>query len=320
MGISVKEYQVAMETFGAKRLPDGRGTRYYDYIVPVFQVADVVFRHSASYYVVNGASDTIINNAMAEFNEKHPGGKNFWYGEIHSVKGLLTVACMLENKYTKELVEELVNETYKNLLSSKRIRNKRTVSKYEFPSMKEPTVALMEELRKLLDEFDNIVNPFCNRELTIREPGTYMNKINIGIAEEDDAEYTYLNLDAKTVETTYTLNKQPGTWSYVAESSEGHANDFKHTYIYHYRSKHFENEDEIVYLWHMESDKYEELPGNIRLKISLITGLAWNANEENKAKLATQNQIKSIIAYLKQMIVDIKRVIIDNITEQRDVC
>ena len=27
--------------------------------------------------------------AMAEFGETYPGGDNFWFGEIHSVKGLL---------------------------------------------------------------------------------------------------------------------------------------------------------------------------------------------------------------------------------------
>ena len=118
MGISIKEFQMAMEAYGAKRLADQSGSRY-DYLVPCFEVRGVHFLHSGSYYIVQREQkvpDDIFNEAMAMFGEKHPGGDNFWWGETHSVKGILTLVALLEGRYSKELIDELTNETYKKLL------------------------------------------------------------------------------------------------------------------------------------------------------------------------------------------------------------
>ena len=72
MGLSISEFRIAMETYGAKRLDDTRGTRY-NVKVPCFSVGDVIFLHSGSYYIVNRGreiSDEIMKRAMAEFNEE----------------------------------------------------------------------------------------------------------------------------------------------------------------------------------------------------------------------------------------------------------
>ncbi len=104
MGISIAEFQVAMEAYGAERLPDRKGIRFKD-AVPCFYVRGITFVHSGTYYIVQQgakASKEVMNEAMAEFGEKSPGGENFWFDGIHSVRGLLTLAAMLENKYSKE--------------------------------------------------------------------------------------------------------------------------------------------------------------------------------------------------------------------------
>ena len=164
MGISISEFRVAMETYGAKRLPDREGSRY-SIIVPCFAIGDVEFLHSGSYYVIqcgNKAPEEIMNKAMAELGEKDPGGDNFWYGGIHSVKGMLTIAAMLEGKHSSEFVNELTNTTYKNLLECSLIQ---TNVEIPFNSNHSPK---MEELRKTLAEYSNIVNPFGND--TVNEP------------------------------------------------------------------------------------------------------------------------------------------------------
>ena len=158
MGISIAEFRVAMETYGAKRLPDQEGSRY-NILVQCFTIGDVNFLHSGSYYIVrrgNRAPDEIMDKAMAEFGEKHPGGDNFWWGEIHSIKGILTLAAMIEGKYSKELINELANTTYKKLLECSLIQ---TNVEFPFQSNQSPK---MEELYKKLAEYSNIVNPFGN--------------------------------------------------------------------------------------------------------------------------------------------------------------
>lgn len=116
-GITIREFQVAMETYGAERLSNCSGSRS-GVSVPCFNVAGTKFFHSGSYYIVYREKDVpeeIIKLAMAEFGEKHPGGDNFWWSTVHSIKGMLTLAAMLEGKYSKEMVDELTNKTYKKL-------------------------------------------------------------------------------------------------------------------------------------------------------------------------------------------------------------
>lgn len=97
MGISIREFEVAMETYGATRMKDRYGSRFR-ILVPCFYVRGVEFYHSGSYYIVTGnqkVPDEIMNQAMAEFKETHPGKDNFWWGEIHTVRGILTLVAML---------------------------------------------------------------------------------------------------------------------------------------------------------------------------------------------------------------------------------
>ena len=64
MGISIAEFRVAMETYGAKRLPDRAGSRTGT-DVPCFAIGDVLFLHSGSYYIVQQG-----NNVPKEINTK----------------------------------------------------------------------------------------------------------------------------------------------------------------------------------------------------------------------------------------------------------
>ena len=117
-----------------------------------------------------------MNRAMAEFGEIHPGGDNFWWGEIHSIKGILTLAAMLENKYSKELINELTNETYKRLLSGSFI-----TKNVEFPFCN-PTTPKREKLYQLLMKYSDIVNPFGNEQFSIKEPIQYLDTVGVNLS------------------------------------------------------------------------------------------------------------------------------------------
>ena len=307
MGISIREFQVAMEVFGAKRLEDKIDQRFGHRRLPVFEVAGIRFHHSGSNYILHEASDVILREAIKKSGKKDSG----WY-EIYSVKLLFIVACMLENKYTAKRVEALLSETYRRLLSSELVRKKKNISKYEFPSMKESKTALMNELCKLVEELDELVNPFGNEELTFREPGTYMDKVRIEMDEVDD-EYVKIILRAYAVKTTYLFKPAIGERSYQVEFNEWQVKG--DTSISHYRSKYKNAEDEIIFINYKEGASYGNILGNIRLKISLTTGLAWDDYKAVLPKPATQKQIKLMIEHLNRAIINIKRGIIDNITE-----
>ena len=88
MSITIREFQVAMETYGAERSSD-YCVSGNNVLVPCFNVAGTYFIHSSSNYIVQRGKrvpEEILICAMAELGEKHPGGKNFWWGQIQSLE------------------------------------------------------------------------------------------------------------------------------------------------------------------------------------------------------------------------------------------
>ena len=68
MGISITEFRFAMETFGAKPISTNDESCY--------TVRDVEFSHSGSNFIIKRSNKDygeILDKAMAEFGEKHPG-------------------------------------------------------------------------------------------------------------------------------------------------------------------------------------------------------------------------------------------------------
>ena len=63
---------------------------------------------------------------------------------------------MLESKYTKELVDQLTNETYRKLLSSPLIKGNA-----KLPFKKASISQKWKEFYKLVLVYDNIANPYC---------------------------------------------------------------------------------------------------------------------------------------------------------------
>lgn len=313
MAISIQEFRETMETYGATRLDDCKCS--YDFLVPCFKVGGVVFVHSGSYYVVQEGltrvSGDIMNQAMEALGEKYPGGDNFWYGEIHSTKGLLTVVSMIENKYSKEFVEQLTAETYKKLLQCSLIQKNVDILSNELHSSK------FEELTNLVKEFDDVVNPYGSKQFKIKEPIQYLDKVRIGIGfrlREENEEHGKISLFTPQIETTYNVDKYG--WSYSAchkiKSREGCWIFLGHYYDNGNDSNHV---DEVVYLDYTNKGQYEDHPDNIDLRISLKTGMAWTTFKEEQATLATDEQIQNVINHMKMLIEMVRKSIISNIVE-----
>ncbi len=306
MGISITEFRVAMETYGAKRLPDQEGSRY-NVLVPCFTVRDVQFLHSGSYYIVQRGSKVpkeIMDKAMAEFGEKHPGGDNFWWGETHSIKGILTLAAMIEGKYSKELIDELTNTTYKKLLECSPIH---TNVEFPFRSNNSPK---MEELRKKLAEYSNIVNPFGNNTFNFKEPIEYLDRVKLSFKEGKHLGVD-LTLNGKSSQAWY--NDDFNGWCYdtTIYIQKNRKNGYINLGHYYGNGNDHRVVDEVVRLYYKkDAERYADHPDDIDLRISLKTGLAWKTYEEEQATPATDEQINIMIAYLNTSIRKIKKRII----------
>lgn len=317
MGISIREFQVAMETFGAERLPNREGSRYR-ILVPCFQINGIQFFHSGSYYIVHRGNDVpndIMNHAMAEVGETHPGGDNFWWGEVHSIKGLLTLSTMLRGDYSKELVDELTNNAYKKLLECSLIK-----SNVEFPFEFSTYSPKMQKLRKLLEEYSNVVNPFGNDKFKIKEPIGYLNKVKVELSaghEESADAYARLRLKSQSIETIFCIDSDGWSYKSSVPVQKNHKNGCINFYHYYENGSKNTNVDEVVYLDYMVKGKdgtfFKNLQDKIDLRISVKTGLAWKTYKEDEAAPATDEQLDVMIAHLKMSIKKLKRRLINNI-------
>ena len=177
--ISIREFQITMWLLGAKRLEDKKGSRY-DIPVPCFEVADIHFLHSGSYYIVQRKGKVpkeIREKAMTECDEKYPGGQNFWHDEIHSVKGLCTIVLMLQNRYDKQTAKEFTSEVYRIFFEKPWL----SYNRKRFCKGAKDT--LTRELHYMILEFHDITNPFGCLEFKKKQPIEYVDKINISFGD-----------------------------------------------------------------------------------------------------------------------------------------
>lgn len=317
MGISIQEFQKTMEILGAQRLNDRKGSRY-DVFVPCFRINRTQFYHSGTYYVVNSGGEIpskIMDCAMEAVGEKDPGGRNFWWGEVHSVKGMIVLATMMKGNYSKELVDELTNKVYKQILDNSLIKKN-----IEFETEFRTISPKMQKLYKLLKEHRNVVNPFGIEGVKIKEPVKYIDKLDIKFSKSEKNEGSYWLTLKNTSYETY-LRNSPTGWCYRSEIylQENQKSDF--ILLIHYYEKESSNtvEDEIIYLkYNMKKDVDTEAENEVEgvdLRFSLKTGLAWKTYKEKAAQPITDEQLDCIITNLKISIRYLKKNLICNMIE-----
>lgn len=318
MGISFQEFSTAMETYQAIRILGQNGTRF-DIPVPCFNVVGIDFLHSGSYYIVQRggkAPEEIMNRAMAEFGETYPGGDNFWYGEIHSVRGILTLVLMLEGRYTKELVNQLTNETYKKLLSSPLIKGNA-----KLPFKKASISQKWKEFYKLVLEYDSIANPFCKNADLLKNPSEYLDKVNISVSfdkNSDIASKVRFKLDNKNSSTDFDDNSEGWYYHTNGWNDAEKGDESGYTSMGHYYNNGVDRQpiDEVVYLDYTTGGGYKERPGDVDLRISLMTGLAWKTYKEKEARPVTDKQLEIMIFHLKRSIERAKSTILDEMIKR----
>lgn len=308
MNISIEEFKIAMEMFCAKRLQDQ--PCMYGYPVPCFEVKGINFLHSGSSYITtqkNKVPETVMNQAMSEFGEKDHGGENFWLGDTFSVKGILTIAAMLEGRYTKELINKLHNETYKKLFDCPLIQNNDIIPFQELLSPK------MEELRKLLFEYDNMINPFgninSNINIKLKDPIEYSEKIKICFSSDEN--HTLLRFFTSESKIEFHTSTEGLSYStkILTNPEIGNVWIIDHYYI---KESDTETADECISLSNTTGGGYLKHPGDFDLIISMKTGLTWKMHHEKQATPATDEQIEIMITNLKIIIKDIQRIFVSN--------
>lgn len=303
MSITIFEFREAMKIYGdrAKRIPDEMGSRY-NVNVPCFEIAGITFKHSANGYIIQTGEkkipDEIMDQAMGVFDEKYPGRNHYWHEEIHTVAGMLTLAAMLDGKYSKEFVNELIDETYKKLIKRIDISNYEEISIYSSTEIK--------HLYELLQIFKQLVNPFGNLTGNFKNPAEYIDKVelNINLIKGENG-FSELTMESNSCNTS--CNNHEGAHYWVNFNTQRYRRNGRAGISYHATDT-----DSVVHIWYNANKEplYDRKPEDLDLWISLITGKAWTTYKEKKAKMVTKEQIKLMKRFLKKGIRKIKKEII----------
>ncbi|MBR1884613.1 MAG: hypothetical protein IJ809_06815 [Clostridia bacterium] len=308
MSISTREFSVTMEVLGANRLRDVIGTRF-DILVPCFETSGVTFFHSGSYYILSeNLNESVLREAIGKVGEEKSGDKHFWFGEIHTITGLITLCLVLEKEYSKERFDEVINKVYSKLLDVESIKN------YDLrTNVKDTKNIRLKLLLSLLREFDSYVNPYANKNLTLSSPSNYLEKLDVSfLSSEEKYEKNFsliISSDNACTKFCYDVNEQYyKTEKYI----KGKWKDVLVEYsIIHYTH----NNEECVYLsvidisgqsLNLEDDKLD-----IDLRINLSTLKAWKTYHENEMQELTLKQINTVIHFVRKAIHYIKKNVIN---------
>lgn len=297
--ITISEFEAAMEQVGATRLGD---VRYCGDAQPCYKAVDIRFLHSGTYQVIilDKIPVNILGNAIAEIGTEHFSKTTIV--EITSVKGLITLVAMLKECYSKEFVNQLINETYQKLFDYAIVARTRSNLVVQMFNPK------MQELCKLIKQFDSLVNPFANYNIRtkIKKYSEYMDKVNARFL--GDETQTDLSLETESINTQFKCSFTE--WEYWA--IKDNRKNGSHTIINHYC---FTQKiiDEVISVEDIPGIKsFEENFSGGNLSISIISGLAWE--NDRKASPVQDYQIKKMINYLQDIVRNIKEEIIDNMT------
>lgn len=277
MAISIREFDVSMSICGAKRLDERIASNKKK--VPQFSVKGFSFYHSGSYYIVikgdeiSVSTTEIMEQAREEVQEEFPGGENFWYEEIHTLKGLIILVIILQERYTQETVKQLLNDVYKQLLDNREIKQ---IPKFSILNHR------VCRLQKAVEEFRIMVNPYVG---DVKEPIKYLDDIGVSVSTDDA---TVLRLSAKQCSTKY--SRKGKAFSYSSETNlqkDGYCEEVSISY-------YVSNGQEYLQLL-----RYIKEKSNKSLTMNLTNGTVWNGNDCENAIPVTNEILDVMLSYLE---------------------
>lgn len=283
--ISSIEFRTAMKVFGTKE-----NKTVDKYLQPCYTIRGINFSFFAD--TVTWLGDELPEEILEKAREILSNGNNqiedshFENHTIYTVKGLLTIAALLENKYTKEYIENLLNQTYKRIL--------KIVNPGKMPKDG------LTKIQDMLDEFKKCVNPF-ESGFDLKDPIEYIDIIKTSIQYFQDPVFPFkissvIQLERKYIKTFLKIkyHKQKyGTRFNIVEN--GHLVDIVITY-----NKICDDSDGESFRETLTMTVRETARDKINMTIDLKTGKVWKYWDEDKAQKASSEILEKFIFYLKK--------------------
>ncbi|MCI9178191.1 MAG: hypothetical protein HFJ28_06580 [Clostridia bacterium] len=180
MRISVREIEVAMKHLGGLEVYGAENGG------PTYQVERGQIKPECHFRakVVNKKDAVFLKQAQKALKElgerKWPVKDDFEpYGDglVQSVRGLVALVLVIQNRFSEELLNEMVNEIYQDVLSAPWISQNLSQMFTQVAEYDEK----VQELATLLQELTRMVNPFANPNIKLKQPIEYLDRIAINV-------------------------------------------------------------------------------------------------------------------------------------------
>lgn len=337
------EFEKVMETTGIKNVV---GTYYgIDNIEgPIYEWNGFRFKFSGSYYtnvdgyvpfdLVNILFEKYSNN---EYLVRWDGsseqviprcGTNYY--DIDRKDGLLCFITELQDYFAKlnngnveesqvERQAELIGEVNEKLIKECKLEltTNMWIKKHNPNELIDKKLVGEKDIliRKLLKEYDKVVNPFNSKSLNLVAPSEYSNKIRLGLYSDKKDFYSMYICLRKSEDNAvgYSLNNQELLYkSCYIEDKE------KQVYFNHYyesQNLFTKKFNEVIKISHFYKKLDDER--KVDIEYSLTTGLIGGHFEEKIP--VTEEQKQFIIEELEKAIEMAKKVTIDNMVVKKSV-
>ena len=301
MSISICAFEIAMKKIGVRRVSSAL-KRYGKFSV---NVGNVRFVYSGFREIIfeGYKINTEIRSALVkELKSEYLEAFDFENNRIYTLRGFLTLITMLWGIYSKEFVEQVINETYKELLQNQLILIKPAAVINGMHSEK------MLKLYEMINEFDNVVNPFACTTIALKEPSEYLSLFSMNIDSDSEKQFVKITSKSKDGRISMYFEIKNGKYSYNVRSESfdkqtgiGKIMTFTHAYELN-SSKEIHNEKVIFYDYVTSMRSSVGTKCIAGLNLWMQTGMAWKNEDSQRAKIVTEKQLEHIIMHLTNCI------------------
>ena len=301
MSISICTFEIAMKKIGVRRVSHLLNKHGKCSI----SVGNVGFIYSGFGEVIfegSKISTEIRRELVKELKGEYVGAFDFENNRIYTLRGLLTLMTKISGIYSKEFVDQIINDTYKELLQNELIQSK-TVSIINGMHSEK-----MLRLYELLKSFDNVVNPFADSATAIKESIEYLSFFSMDIIRDPTEKYVKLKLQSKDGKNSMCFEVKNGKYSYnfrneIMDKTSGNGRIITFTHSYEINSSKEIHNEKVIFYDYMTSMK-SQLGGKCvdSLNLCMQTGMAWKSNDNQKAKIVTEKQLEHAILHVSNCI------------------
>lgn len=285
--ISLRQFNEAMKILGVEQVQRSKDPKY-EAMFPTFAIGGTRFNFDtmrAKAYRGKIPDAIIAEAKKKEMEDFHVKESQIYFIEMFSeysfytLESLLIVITLMQGRYSKELVQQVVMETFERMLDCPQIKG---VPHYPVPEGE--LHAKTANLRILLNEYVKVVNPFTNGNL--QEISTILDKVDIRYI--DDELSTGLEMQTNKAYARFSIegNHNPD-FCFTSSIKRGHT-------IKYYSKEKWEATDEFIDFTYIGKDNKQK-----KITLSLRRGVIWEKGKEWEMAVIKDEQLSELKKAIK---------------------